>query len=92
MQRLSGHNANCGAWGYQALLDLGPDLPFMGSVHVEQGDAQSRTLLCTVLPTGSLLQHVRARKGPCKGCCAIALSHWGVCPQAQFTQRWMPAW
>ncbi|KAK9836134.1 hypothetical protein WJX81_004188 [Elliptochloris bilobata] len=45
---------------FHALLDLGPDLPFVGSLQVEQGDAQSRTLLCTILPTGNLLRYVCA--------------------------------
>lgn len=43
----------------QALLDLGPELPYVGSHRVEQADAQSRVLACTFVPTGVLLRLVR---------------------------------
>ncbi len=48
----------------QALLDLGPDLHFVGRQRTEQADAHSRLLLCTFLPTGNMMRYVRGPSCP----------------------------
>ena len=58
----------------QALLELGPDLPFVGSHCVEREDAQSRVLICTFLPTSSLLRLARPLSWTeLLSCCPLAL-------------------